>query len=46
MLVQTDPHSPDAIRTKGVLVNVPEFAKAFGCRQGQSMVAQKMCRVW
>ena len=46
MLVQTDPHSPDAIRTKGVLVNMPEFAKAFGCRQGQPMVAQKMCRVW
>ena len=46
MLVQTDPHSPDAIRVKGVLVNMPEFAKAFGCRQGQPMVAQTMCRVW
>ena len=46
MLVQTDPHSPDAIRTKGVLVNMPEFAKAFGCKQGQPMVAKKICRVW
>jgi endothelin-converting enzyme/putative endopeptidase len=46
MQVQTDPHSPDAIRTKGVLVNVPEFGKAFGCKTGQPMVPEKICRVW
>ena len=46
MLVQTDPHSPDPIRTKGVLANMPEFGKAFGCKQGQPMYPVKMCRVW
>jgi endothelin-converting enzyme/putative endopeptidase len=46
MLVQTDPHSPDPIRTKGVLSNMPEFGKAFGCKPGQPMVPVKMCRVW
>jgi endothelin-converting enzyme/putative endopeptidase len=46
MLVQTDPHSPDPIRVRGVLVNMPEFAKAFGCRAGQPMAPVKRCRVW
>ena len=46
MLAQTDPHSPDAIRVKGVLVNMPEFARAFGCRVGQPMAPVKRCRVW
>ncbi len=42
----TDPHSPARFRANGVLVNVPEFAKAFGCKTGQPMVAVKACRVW
>jgi putative endopeptidase len=46
MLAQTDPHSPDALRVKGVLVNSPEFAKAFGCKAGQPMAPVKSCRVW
>ena len=46
MLAQTDPHSPDAIRVRGVLVNMPQFARAFDCRQGQPMVPAKSCRVW
>jgi endothelin-converting enzyme/putative endopeptidase len=46
MLAQTDPHSPDSIRVKGVLVNMPEFAKAFGCKVGQPMAPAKRCRVW
>ena len=46
MLAQTDPHSPDPIRVKGVLVNMPEFAKAFGCKAGQPMAPVKQCRVW
>ncbi len=46
MLTQTDPHSPDPLRTRGVLMNMPEFSKAFGCKPGQPMVAEKMCRVW
>ncbi len=42
----TDPHSPARFRANGVLVNVPEFGKAFGCKAGQPMVAVKACRVW
>ena len=46
--VRTDPHSPDAIRVKGVILNMPEFGQAFGCKQGQPMAPApaKMCRVW
>jgi endothelin-converting enzyme/putative endopeptidase len=46
MQVQTDPHSPDPIRTKGVLVNMPEFGQAFGCKPGQPMMPANICRVW
>jgi putative endopeptidase len=45
---QTDPHSPPEHRINGVVVNMPEFAKAFSCRAGQPMVkpAEKICKVW
>jgi putative endopeptidase len=45
---QTDPHSPPEYRINGVVVNMPEFAKAFSCRAGQPMVkpAEKICKVW
>jgi len=42
----TDPHSPDRFRVNGVLVNMPEFAQAFSCRQGQPMAPAQTCRVW
>jgi endothelin-converting enzyme/putative endopeptidase len=44
--VQTDPHSPDALRVRGVVVNMPEFAHAFGCKAGQPMAPVRSCRVW
>lgn len=44
--LQTDPHSPDEYRTNGILADLPEFAKSFGCKKGQAMVAEKACRVW
>jgi endothelin-converting enzyme/putative endopeptidase len=45
---QTDPHSPPEYRINGVVVNMPEFGKAFSCRARQPMVkpAEKICRVW
>jgi endothelin-converting enzyme/putative endopeptidase len=45
---QTDPHSPPEYRINGVVVNMPEFAKAFSCRAGQPMVkpAETVCKVW
>ncbi|HTV82502.1 MAG TPA: M13 family metallopeptidase [Acidobacteriaceae bacterium] len=46
MLVQTDPHSPNPIRVKGVLTNMPEFSRAFSCKAGQPMDPARKCRVW
>jgi len=46
LIATTDPHSPDRFRANGVLVNMPEFSKAFGCKAPQPMVAVKACRVW
>jgi len=44
----TDPHSPAKYRINGVVVNMPEFAKAFGCKAGQPMVrpAAQVCKIW
>ena len=42
----TNPHSPGFARIDGVVSNMPEFAKAFGCKAGQPMVHAPMCRVW
>jgi endothelin-converting enzyme/putative endopeptidase len=44
----TDPHSPARFRINGVIVNMPEFSKAFSCKAGQPMVKKpdEVCRVW
>ncbi len=44
----TDPHPPARYRINGVVVNMPEFTKAFSCKSGQPMVKQtnQICRVW
>jgi endothelin-converting enzyme/putative endopeptidase len=42
----TDPHSPDKYRVNGVVVNMPEFQRAFSCKPGQPMAPAKRCRVW
>ena len=44
--VQTDPHSPDPFRIKGVVQNIPEFGQAFGCKSGQPMMPKNACHVW
>jgi len=46
MLVRVDPHSPGRWRVNGVVRNMPEFQKAFGCKAGQPMVPENACRVW
>ena len=43
---QTDPHAPGRHRVNGVVSNMPEFQRAFGCSAGKSMVRPKICRVW
>ncbi len=42
----TNPHSPGKYRVNGLMVNLPEFEKAFSCKAGQPMVKENRCRVW
>jgi putative endopeptidase len=46
--VNTDPHSPGKFRVVGPLSNMPEFAAAFGCEQGDPMVqlADARADIW
>ncbi len=46
--INTDPHSPANFRTLGPLANMPEFATAFGCEEGDSMVrgADQRAVIW
>jgi putative endopeptidase len=46
MQVTTNPHSPGRYRVNGVVQNMPEFQKAWGCKAGQPMVADNACHVW
>jgi putative endopeptidase len=48
MLVATDPHSPGQFRVNGPLSNMPEFAQAFGCKEGDPMVRSDSlrARIW
>jgi putative endopeptidase len=42
----TDPHSPGKYRVNGLVVNMPEFQKAFSCKAGQPMAKENRCRIW
>jgi len=42
----TNPHSPGFARINGVVSNMPQFGKAFGCKAGQPMVHAPTCKVW
>jgi putative endopeptidase len=44
----TNPHSPASDRINGVVVNMPEFARAFSCKPGTPMVKPRnqICEVW
>ncbi|MEO8575505.1 MAG: M13 family metallopeptidase [Gemmatimonadales bacterium] len=46
--IQTDPHSPGIFRVNGPLSNMPQFAKAFGCKSGDPMVRSDAIRasIW
>jgi putative endopeptidase len=46
LLAQTNEHSPGKYRVNGVVQNMPEFQKAWGCKPGQPMVRQNACHVW
>jgi endothelin-converting enzyme/putative endopeptidase len=42
----TNQHSPGKYRINGVVVNVPEFGRAFSCKPGQPMIKEQPCKVW
>ncbi|MEO8102741.1 MAG: M13 family metallopeptidase [Betaproteobacteria bacterium] len=42
----TNPHSPGKYRVNGLMVNMPEFDKAFSCKAGQAMVRENRCKIW
>ena len=42
----TDPHSPPFARINGIVSNMPQFQKAFGCKVGQPMVHTPTCKIW
>ncbi len=46
--LNTDPHPIARFRAIGTLQNMPEFHKAFQCKQGDPMVrpVEKQCRLW
>ena len=46
LLAQTNEHSPGKYRVNGVVSNMPEFQKAWGCKPGQPMVRENACHVW
>jgi putative endopeptidase len=46
MEIRTNPHSPGKFRLEGVVENMPEFEKAWGCHASQPMVSTNACRVW
>jgi endothelin-converting enzyme/putative endopeptidase len=45
-LVKTDNHPVPRFRVLGPLANLPEFARAFGCKAGAPMVRANRCAVW
>ncbi len=46
LLAQNNEHSPGNFRANGVVQNMPEFQKAWGCKAGQPMVKANACHVW
>jgi predicted metalloendopeptidase len=46
LLAQNNEHSPGNYRANGVVQNMPEFQKAWGCKADQPMVRVNACHVW
>ncbi|MDR3749209.1 MAG: M13 family metallopeptidase [Acidobacteriota bacterium] len=46
MMAQVNEHSPGKFRVNGVVGNMPEFQKAFGCKAISPMIRKPQCRVW
>ncbi len=39
-------HPPEEFRVNGVLMNIPAFGDAFGCKEGNRMAPKNRCAVW
>ncbi len=44
--IETDPHSPAMFRANGMVLNLPEFQRAFACKPGQPMAPVNRCTIW
>jgi putative endopeptidase len=43
---KTNPHPLSRFRGNGAPSNLAEFAKAFGCKKGDPMVREQVCKIW
>jgi putative endopeptidase len=46
LMANTNPHPLPRFRGNGPLSNMAEFAKTFGCKSGDAMVRQQVCKIW
>jgi putative endopeptidase len=46
LMANTNPHPLPRFRANGPLSNMAEFARAFGCKKGDAMVREKVCKIW
>jgi len=45
-MANINPHALPKFRTNGPLSNLAAFAKVFGCKKGDPMVREKVCKIW
>jgi putative endopeptidase len=46
LFATTNPHAVPKFRVNGPLSNMAEFALAFGCKRGDAMVRENVCKIW
>jgi putative endopeptidase len=46
LMANTNEHPLPKFRTNGPLSNMELFAKAFGCKKGDPMVRENVCKIW
>jgi putative endopeptidase len=46
LIVNTNPHPLGRFRAIGPPSNLPEFARAFSCKPGDTMVRADRCEIW
>jgi putative endopeptidase len=44
--IKTDPHPPEEFRVNAVVMNRPEFARDFSCKEGSRMAPKVRCSLW